>query len=199
MKKSFVLAVILFVAACASSEKQADTAQSVEVKTDTVAQTTPATPVAEEKAKEETQKVATPAKNSEWKGDCRKVVNEGGKEVKNSPYKRLQSSYAFDGTKVTWFVKSFADTKCQSLFGGNSSTFKCDANPLKKAATCKQVSVASWENNAWKDGKMVDHAGYPNELTIVYQVLPKKGNKVSLNSTSTESGELQTETLTKPE
>jgi len=159
-------------------------------------QATPEVKAEEPVAKPVAERVETSAPVvKEWKGACRKFVNEGGKEIKSSPFKRLQSSYIFDGKQAVWFVKSYSDTKCQTLYGGHKYTFKCEADPSLQPSRCSQETIESWENGQWKLGKMVDYAGYPNQSVIQY-FMKVNGNKGVLKSRSiSDDGDEETQSL----
>jgi len=136
-------------------------------------------------------------KDFEWKGDCRKVVNEAGEEIKKQPYVRLQSSYSYQGDLLVWWVKSFTDKQCKKIYDGNKYASKCEFTPKDEFAKCKQVSWKSTKDGkTWESEPMVDHAGYPNVSETKVKVKLLKKGKVQL-STIGESEEEEREVLTR--
>lgn len=125
---------------------------------------------------------------TEWKGVCRKTVNETGKQIGNGADTRLQSSYVFSEKETTWFVKTFKDKKCRELAGGNKFSFSCDSDPSVRSARCLQKTIETWDGMKWRSEKMVDHAGFPNQLEMQYSLKAGTGNKATLKSRSISDG-----------
>lgn len=117
----------------------------------------------------------------EWKGECRKVVNEEGKELKNQLYIRLQSVYSVKGKVFYWWVKSFKDANCTQIHESRKNTLECFYVSKDEFAQCKQTSteVSNDEKN-WKSEKLVDHAGYPNLIVSQVKVERRSDKEVKL-------------------
>ena len=125
---------------------------------------------------------------TEWKGACRKNVNETGKQIGNGANVRLQSSYVFSDKDATWFVKTFKDKECREMVGGNRFSFSCDSDPSVRSARCLQTTIETWDGQNWKSEKMVDHAGLPNQLEMQYSLKAGTGTKATLKSRSISDG-----------
>ena len=133
--------------------------------------------------------------HSDWKGLCRKVVNEAGKEINKRPYIRLQSVYGFDSGKLLWSVKSFKDSKCKTLYEVNKYTFECKDNLKDAYANCKQVKMEfSKDEKKWESKLIVDHAGYSNIMEIQVSAKLSRANEMEL-TTIGESGDPKKEKL----
>ncbi len=103
----------------------------------------------------------------QWKGECRKVVNEGGKELKNQPYLRLQSTYTTEGTRLRWWVKSFKDSKCTQIHESRKYSFDCLFELKDEFAKCKQISTdVSTDEKSWKSEKFLDDDAMISEVKI---------------------------------
>lgn len=196
MKLAFIIPfLIMFISACASHPQKNHTeSSSTDVKIQLPEQMNAAnSPQAKDVEKTDPSNPLT----QEWKAECRKNVNETGQEVKYR-YKRLQSSYIFNGNDVVWFVKTYTDTQCNNFYNGYKYTFKCDSDPTKTTAKCAQNSISEWKNNKWNPQKMVDHAGFKNELIMEYKLNTnqKDNRKAVLNSRSvSDDGELERQNL----
>lgn len=103
----------------------------------------------------------------EWKGECRKVINEAGKELKNQPYVRLQSTYSTNGKVFYWWVKSFKDTKCTEIHESRKNTFDCTFDLKDEFAQCKQISVdVSKDEKIWKTEKLSNQNMITSQIKI---------------------------------
>lgn len=125
---------------------------------------------------------------TEWKGACRKNVNETGKQIGNGAATRLQSSYVFSDRVATWFVKTFRDKNCREMVGGNRFSFSCDSDPSVRSARCLQRTIETWDGQKWKSEKMVDHAGFPNQLEMQYSLAAGTGSNATLKTRSISDG-----------
>lgn len=177
MKITFIVALILMSLGCATkSEDKLPTQVVTEKKVET--------------------RVTPTADPFEWKGACRKVLNEGGKEITKST-KRLQSSYIFKNKIVIWDVNTYEDSKCEKLIAGNRYTFNCDSNPLQHDAKCNQNSWEVSDGQGWMSKAMVDSAGYANKLVMQYYLKILKAKTANLISRSiSDEGEIETTLLT---
>jgi hypothetical protein len=134
---------------------------------------------------------------TEWRGACRKVVNEAGKEIKKQPYSRLQSTYLFEDGRLSWSVKAFKDTSCKDIYEINKDIFNCAIILKDEFANCNQIKWEySKDGKDWESKPMLDHAGYPNILKMKIAAKRFKSGKIEI-TTIGESGEHSKEVLSK--
>jgi hypothetical protein len=194
MQIKFLLILLLLVSGCASKPTN---------NSDILSQTVSTTDHTISENSNDTNKTVSKKSilptEDEWKGVCRKNVNEVGKAVSNTAGKNyLQSSYLFENKKIIWSVKSFSDSKCQNTVDAYRLFFKCDADPLKAMSVCRQYSLESLQSRIWKSKPMKDYAGYPNELTMNYQLILLKDNHAKLKSRNiSDDGEFENQSLVK--
>ncbi len=173
----------LFLVSCASGDKksQSDTSPSA----------------AAEEVKPTASTLAGPNQTL-WKAECRKIVNEAGKEVDLGSPARIQSSYLFDKASVVWNVINHMNAQCKGeLSSGDRYTFKCDGDVTKKNARCTQIKVESFDKIGWRDAKMTDDSGHSDILVMEYRMTSNQPDNAKLRSRSiSDQGEWTLEHLT---
>jgi len=130
----------------------------------------------------------------EWKGVCRKALDEAGQTKKSVSAERLQSSYTFKDKAIVWSVSSFADKDCKDVIDVNKYSFSCHSSPLSSYAQCIQKKWETGDGKTWKEKPMVDYSGTTSRLEMKYSFTALKDNKATLKSIG-ESEEEESEIL----
>jgi len=123
-----------------------------------------------------------PTPSVEWKGVCRKALDEAAQTKKSSSAKRLRSSYTFNDKAIVWSVSSFADNDCKSVLDVNKYSFSCHSSPLSSYAHCVQKKWETGDGKTWKEKPMVDYSGTTSRLEMKYSFKALKDNKATLKS-----------------